>query len=90
MSKKKTPLRRCVVTQEMKPKKELIRVVRSPEGEVTVDTTSKKSGRGAYVSSDEQVIEDARKKGVLSRHLKAEVPDAVYDDMLRIHLRSRL
>ncbi|MFC4735645.1 RNase P modulator RnpM [Bacillus daqingensis] len=90
MRKKKTPLRKCVVTQEMKPKKELIRVVRTPEGEVVLDPTSKKSGRGAYVSSDLDIINQAEKKQVLDRHLKASVPASLYEEMRRLHLREQL
>lgn len=89
-SKKKTPLRKCVVTQEMKPKKELIRVVRSPEGEVFVDPSSKKSGRGAYIANDRDVIEKAKKANLLARHLKAKVDEDVYDQLIREHERSKL
>lgn len=66
---KKIPLRKCVATGEMLPKKSMIRVVRSKEGEVTVDITGKKSGRGAYVSKTEDAVEMARKKNILDRHL---------------------
>ncbi|UCZ51686.1 YlxR family protein [Bacillus shivajii] len=83
VSKKKTPLRKCVVSNEMKPKKELIRVVRSPEGDVFIDPTSKKSGRGAYISNDEQVVLEAKKKNILARHLKANVADEIYDELLK-------
>ncbi|MCR6111079.1 YlxR family protein [Bacillus sp. A301a_S52] len=83
-TKKKTPLRKCVITQEMKPKKELIRIVRSPEGEVFIDHTSKKSGRGAYISNDAVVIKEAQKKNALARHLKATVPDSIYEDLLKL------
>lgn len=88
--KKKIPLRKCVVTQEMKPKKELIRIVRSPEGEVFVDLTSKKSGRGAYVSRDYDVISAAKKKDSLSRHLKAQIPETVYEELLRLSEKGKL
>ncbi|WP_096189083.1 RNase P modulator RnpM [Evansella halocellulosilytica] len=81
-SKKKIPLRKCVVSNEMKPKKDLIRVVRSPEGNVFVDPTSKKSGRGAYISNDENIVLEAKKKNILSRHLKANVTDELYDQLL--------
>lgn len=90
MQKKKTPLRKCVVTQEMKPKKELVRVVRSPEGEVFLDPSSKKSGRGAYLSNDLAVIDDAQSKKVLNRHLKTEVPEEIYDQLRRHHLRGQV
>lgn len=80
--KKKTPLRKCVVTNEMKPKKELIRIVRTPEGEVRIDPTSKQSGRGAYISADLDVIQEAKKKNMLSRHLKANVDPELYDQLI--------
>lgn len=88
--KKKVPLRKCVVTQEMKPKQELIRVVRSPEGEVFVDPSSKKSGRGAYVSKDYDVISNAQKKDSLSRHLKAKVPETIYEELLRMSDKGKV
>ncbi|SDY70587.1 hypothetical protein SAMN05421736_10387 [Evansella caseinilytica] len=80
---KKTPLRKCVITNEMKPKKELIRIVRTPEGEVLIDHTSKKSGRGAYISANKAVIAEAKKKNALSRHLKVDVPGELYDQLLQ-------
>ncbi|PYZ93106.1 RNA-binding protein [Salipaludibacillus keqinensis] len=87
---KKIPLRKCVITQEMRPKKELIRIVRSPEGDVFIDPSSKKSGRGAYISNDASVIKDAQKKGSLSRHLKTKVPDSIYDELLHYHEKGSL
>ncbi|KGX93134.1 hypothetical protein N781_12010 [Pontibacillus halophilus JSM 076056 = DSM 19796] len=81
---KKQPLRKCVVTKEMFPKKSLIRVVRNKEGEVFVDETGKKNGRGAYVSKDEGVIETARTKNILSTHLNAKVDSSLYDELLSI------
>lgn len=83
----KLPLRKCVVTQEMVPKQQLIRVVRNKEGEVFVDETGKKNGRGAYLTKDLQVIEQAEKQKVLNRHLKAEVDPAIYDQ-LRAQLKA--
>ncbi len=80
---KKIPLRKCVVTNEMKPKKELIRVVRNKEGEVFVDVTGKKNGRGAYVSKDADVIKKAAAKDILSHHLNTKVEQSVYDDLLK-------
>lgn len=79
--KKKVPLRKCVVTDEMKPKKDLIRVVRNKEGEVFVDPTGKKNGRGAYLSRDPEVISKAEASNILSRHLNAEVKDSVYEEL---------
>lgn len=79
---KKIPLRKCVITNEMMPKKELIRVVRTPEGNVLIDHTSKKSGRGAYITLNEAVIQEAKKKNALARHLKVAIPDEIYDQLL--------
>lgn len=79
MKRRKIPLRKCVVTNEMKPKSELIRIVRSPEGEVTIDYTGKKSGRGAYISNNEECFQVAKKKDILSRHLNVKVSNEIYD-----------
>ena len=87
---KKVPLRKCVATGEMLPKKSMIRVVRSKEGEVSVDLTGKKSGRGAYVSKSEQAVEIARKKNVLGHQLEAQVPEEVYEELLRIIRRESI
>ena len=88
--KKKIPLRKCVATGEMLPKKSMIRVVRSKEGEVTVDITGKKSGRGAYVSKTEDAVEMARKKNILDRQLDAKVPDEVYEELLTLIRRESI
>ncbi|OCS87714.1 RNase P modulator RnpM [Caryophanon tenue] len=87
---KKVPLRKCVATGEMLPKKSMIRVVRSKEGEVSVDLTGKKSGRGAYVSKSEQAVEIARKKNVLGHHLEAQVPEEVYEELIRVIRRESI
>jgi uncharacterized protein len=83
-NRKKIPMRKCVASQEMKPKKELIRVVRSKEGEVSIDLTGKKAGRGAYISRDKELILLAKKKKILSNHLKAPVDDSIYDELLEL------
>ncbi|GAA0332118.1 YlxR family protein [Bacillus carboniphilus] len=80
---KKIPLRKCVATGEMKPKKEMIRVVRSKEGNVEVDPTGKKSGRGAYLSKTKEAVELAKKKNVFSHHLEVQVPDEVYEELMK-------
>ena len=87
---KKIPLRKCVATGEMLPKKSMIRVVRSKEGEVGVDVTGKKSGRGAYVSKSEEAVEIARKKNILDRQLDAKVPDVVYEELLTLIRRESI
>ena len=76
---KKIPMRRCVGCMEQRPKRELIRVVRSPEGEISLDTTGKKSGRGAYVCPDPACLAKARKARRLERALECEIPDEVYE-----------
>ncbi|WP_028782819.1 RNase P modulator RnpM [Thalassobacillus devorans] len=81
---RKVPLRKCIVTKEMKPKQQLIRVVRNKEGEVFVDPTGKKNGRGAYVSKDTKVIETAQDQDVLSRQLNTKVDDSIYEELKEI------
>ena len=87
---KKVPLRKCVVTGEMLPKKSMIRIVRSKEGVVSVDPTGKMSGRGAYVSKSEEVVEMARKKNSLERQLDVKVPDEIYEELLKLIRRESL
>lgn len=81
---KKIPMRKCVATQQQAPKKELLRIVRTPEGEVVVDTTGKMNGRGAYLFKSEEAVEIARKKKSLDRALECTVADAVYDRILEV------
>ena len=80
----KIPCRTCVITKEKLPKKELIRVVRTPEGNVVVDETGKLNGRGAYLKLDSEVICKARKNKVLDRHLEVEVKDDLYEELLAL------
>ncbi|MGP7817467.1 RNase P modulator RnpM [Niallia sp. 01092] len=81
---KKVPMRKCVATGEMKPKKELVRIVRSKEGQVSVDLTGKKSGRGAYLSMDKDAVLLAKKKNILSSQLGITIDDTVYEELLDI------
>ncbi|WP_018660120.1 RNase P modulator RnpM [Heyndrickxia acidiproducens] len=81
-TRKKIPMRKCVATGEMKPKKEMLRIVRSKEGEVSIDPTGKKSGRGAYLSKDEAAILLAKKKNILASHLETAINDSFYDEIL--------
>ncbi|MBQ9086482.1 MAG: YlxR family protein [Clostridia bacterium] len=78
---KKIPQRQCLGCNEHKPKKELLRVVRSPEGEVSLDFTGKKSGRGAYICWDVRCLKKARKSKRIDRSLECTVPEEVYDRM---------
>jgi len=81
MKQKKIPMRSCVITKEKCPKMDLIRVVRTPEGEVIVDITGKANGRGAYLKKDLEVINKAQKSKQLNRHLETEVNDSIYDEL---------
>jgi len=75
---KKIPLRQCVGCREMKPKREMIRVVRSPEGAISLDFKGKASGRGAYVCPNPECLKKARKTKALDRAFAQSVPDEVY------------
>ena len=81
MHQKKIPMRMCTGCGEMKPKKELVRVVKSPEGEVSLDLTGKKPGRGAYVCRSAECLKAARKARRLERAFSCRIPDTVYDRM---------
>ncbi len=81
MKTRKIPMRTCVVTREKLPKGELIRVVRTPEGEVIIDETGKANGRGAYLKKDKEVFLKAKKNKILNKQLEVEVPDKVFDDL---------
>ena len=81
MKQKKIPLRKCTGCNEMKPKKELVRVVKSPEGEISLDLTGKKPGRGAYVCHDAGCLAMARKARRLEKAFSCAIPDEVYERM---------
>ena len=76
---RKLPQRQCLGCREMKNKKDLIRVVRSPEGEISLDFKGKKPGRGAYVCPEEACLAKARKSRALERAFSAPMPDGVYE-----------
>ncbi len=78
---KKIPMRKCVVTQEQFPKKELIRVVRTPEGTVVIDKGGRVNGHGAYIKNDLSVLELAKKKKALARALECEIPESLYEEL---------
>jgi len=82
MKQKKIPMRTCIVTHEQYPKKELIRVVRTPEGKVLVDETGKQNGRGAYLKKEKEIIEKARTSKILERHLEISIEDKIYDELI--------
>ena len=81
---KKIPLRTCVVTKEVCPKKSLIRIAATKEGQVSIDLTGKAHGRGAYLKLDEQTINLAKKTKALDKKLEVTVPDHIYDDLLKL------
>ena len=76
---KKIPVRRCVGCQEMKGKKEMIRVIRTPEGDFLLDATGKKNGRGAYLCPSRECLDKARKNKGLVRSFKQAIPKEVYE-----------
>ena len=78
---KKTPLRMCLGCGEMKPKKELIRAVKSPEGEISIDLTGKKSGRGAYICRSTECFKKARKARRFEKSFSCQISEEVYDSM---------
>lgn len=84
MKVKKVPLRTCVITHEKFPKQELLRIVRTPEGQVEIDLTGKLNGHGAYIKKDKEVIEKARKSKSLDKYLEVKITDDKYDDMLKV------
>ena len=75
---KKIPMRQCLGCREMKPKRELIRVVRSPEGEISLDFRGKAPGRGAYLCPDPQCLKKAIKARALERAFSAQIPPEIY------------
>ena len=81
---KKIPMRKCVVTNEQFPKKELIRIVRTPEGNVIVDISGKANGHGAYMQKSLKTVETAKKKKILDKVLETNVPDTIYDELKTI------
>ena len=79
---KKVPMRKCVITGNQFPKKDLLRVVREPDGKVSIDEVGKVRGHGVYLSKDKNVILQAKKKHILDRHLEVVVPDQIYDELI--------
>ncbi|HIT10496.1 MAG TPA: YlxR family protein [Candidatus Onthousia faecigallinarum] len=84
MKQKKIPLRTCVVSGEQFPKRDLLRIVKTKEGEIKVDETGKMNGRGAYIKKDLGILEQAKKKNSLGRKLECEIPDSIYEEIEKI------
>ncbi len=78
MSAKKTPMRMCTGCREMKPKQQLIRIVKTSDGEIKLDTTGRLNGRGAYICKSADCLKKAQKAGALSRAFETDVADEVY------------
>ena len=76
---KKIPMRMCTGCGEMKPKKELVRVVKSPEGEISIDRTGRSPGRGAYVCPNPECLKKAKKSRRLEKVFASQIPEEVYD-----------
>ncbi len=84
MQQKKIPMRKCIGCNEAKPKKELVRIVKSPEGEISLDLTGKKNGRGAYICNSSECLKKAKKAKRLERIFECSVSDTVYDEAERL------
>ncbi|MEW8973473.1 MAG: YlxR family protein [Tissierellaceae bacterium] len=89
MKKRKIPLRKCVACNEHRPKKELIRVVKTSDGSIQMDLTGKLNGRGAYICPDMECLENAIQTKKISRSLEVEINDEVYEE-LRNLLREEI
>ena len=78
---KKIPMRTCVVTGEKLPKYELIRIVKTPQGDVVIDESGKQNGRGAYLKLSLETINQAQKSKILNKRLETQVPDSIYEEL---------
>ena len=92
MKKRKIPTRKCILTNEMFPKKDLLRIVKNKEGEISVDPTGKKAGRGAYVVSDLEVINNAKDKKLLEKFFSTttEIMEPIYNEVIRLIYRKSI
>ena len=84
MKVKKIPMRTCVVTNERFPKKDLLRIVKTPEGEIKPDITGKLNGHGAYIKKDIETLERAIKTKALERHLEVAITPSVYEEIRKV------
>ena len=78
---KKVPMRQCVGCSEMKGKKEMMRILKTAEGDIVLDVTGKKNGRGAYLCKSDECLKKARKNRGIERSLKMSIPSEVYDNL---------
>lgn len=84
MKVKKIPMRTCVVCHEKLEKRELLRIVKNKDGEVSVDITGKANGRGAYIKKDLDVLAQAIKSKALERHLECQIDESIYEEIKKI------
>lgn len=91
MKKRKVPMRKDIVTGEMMPKRQLIRVVKNKEGEVSIDPTGKKSGRGAYIAVDVEIAKRAKEEKTFEKAFRVKMDDSFYDELIQYtdHLQAR-
>lgn len=87
MKQKKVPVRMCVACREGKPKKELIRIVKNKDGQVSLDLTGKAQGRGAYICPTVECLERAYKSKAMNRALECTMDEAMFSEMKRVILR---
>lgn len=81
MQQRKVPMRMCTGCGEMKPKKELVRIVKNAEGEISLDVTGKKPGRGAYICNNPECLKKAKKARRLEKAFQCAVPDEIYSKL---------
>lgn len=81
MKKKKIPMRKCIASNEMKPKKEMVRVVKDPEGEIKIDPSGRMNGRGAYISLEPELVKKAWKQHLIDKHLESSISDEFYQEL---------
>lgn len=84
MKVRKIPERTCVISHEKLPKSELIRIVRTPEGQILIDKSGKMNGRGAYLKKDLEIINKAKKGDILNKKLECNVPKEIYDELISL------
>ena len=80
---KKIPMRRCLATNQMFPKKDLLRIVKTPEGQVIIDLSGKANGHGAYLRKDADVFALAKRKRLLDKALQCTIDEALYDQLVK-------
>ena len=81
---KKITLRKCIATNEVLPKKELLRIVRTPEHELKIDLQGKMNGRGCYIKKDPEAVEIIKKRKTIEKNLEVKVDDSFYEELLRV------